>query len=41
LSNGDALNAKVQEAVNVYNEYVKSSGTEGEENKADGEKTEA
>jgi len=41
LSNSEALNSKVQEAVNVYNDYVKTAGTDGEEAKDDGEKTEA
>jgi hypothetical protein len=40
LSDNNALNAKVQEAVNVYNDYLRNSGN-GEEVQADGENTEA
>ncbi|KAF2674379.1 polyadenylate binding protein [Microthyrium microscopicum] len=42
LSSPDALNQKVQEAVSVYDDYMKNKG-DGEENKAtaDGEKSEA
>jgi hypothetical protein len=40
LSNQDALNAKVQEAVNVYDEYVKTK-TDDEGIKPEGDKTES
>jgi hypothetical protein len=39
LSDTQALNQKVQEAVNVYDEYMKSK--DGEDGKGDGDKSDA